>query len=86
MPDAQAEGAHSVFRRDPMSGKVTHYDTYKPQSNPYDPKPWELVKRYDGMGKGHRNKVLKELINTPHVHDPNFPGKIRYPFPEEMPH
>ena len=87
MPDAQAEGAHSVFRRDPMSGKVTHYDTYKPQSNPYDPKPWESVMRFDNPFEPHYhfNKVLKERIYTPHVHDPYFPGGVRPAQPREIP-
>jgi hypothetical protein len=33
--------------------------------------------RFDGIGKSHRNKVLKEVIETPHMHDPFFPGEIR---------
>lgn len=49
-PDTRAEGAHSVFRRDPMTGRVTHYETFRPQTNPYDPKPWESVLRFDAIG------------------------------------
>gem|GEM_PF-2694799 len=79
-PDPKAEGAHVVFRRDPLTNKVTHYEEYKPQSNPFDPKPWESVKRYDGTSKsedGHFNYVLEKYIPTPHVHDKNCPGGIR---------
>lgn len=78
-PDSRAEGAHSVFRRDPMTGKVTHYETFRPQTNPYDPKPWESVLRFDNpvVPHYHFNKMLKERIYTPHVHDPYYPGGVR---------
>src|SRR3984885_8749829 len=85
-PDARAEGAHSVFRRDPVTGKVSHYETYRPQTNRYDPKPWESFLRFDGYGSDpHLNKVFKEWIKTPHVHDPHCPGGIRPAEPWEMP-
>jgi hypothetical protein len=68
-PDKKASGAHSVFRREPITGKVSHYETYRPQTNPKDPKPWESILRYDGIGKQHLNKILDRCIKTPHVHD-----------------
>jgi len=37
------------------------------------------------IGKGHRNKILKQNIGTPHVHEPGFPGGVRYPELWEMP-
>jgi hypothetical protein len=65
---------------------VIKYETYKPQTNPRSPKPWESVKRYDGPGsKSHRNKVLKQDIETPHIHDPAYPGGIRPALPWEIP-
>ena len=84
-PDINTTGPHTVFRRDPVTGKVTHYETYKPQTNPLDPKPWESVVRFDGVGKGHTNKILQELVETPHVHDPLYPGGIRTPYAWEIP-
>lgn len=84
-PNAQAEGAHSVFRRDPVTGKVSHYETFRPQINPYDPKPWESIMRFDAFGKQHLNKFYDQWIGTPHVHDPYYPGGIRPSHPWEMP-
>jgi hypothetical protein len=64
---------------------VTHYETYQPQTNPFDPKPWESVVRYDGVGVGHTNKILRKKIETPHMHDPQYPGGVRYVDDWEMP-
>jgi hypothetical protein len=86
-PDPNATGAHTVFRRDPVTGKVTHYETYKPQTNLRDPKPWEIVKRFDGLGSDpHWNKVLDADVGVPHVHDTKTPGGIRPPEQWEIPH
>ena len=85
VPDENAVGAHSVFRRDPITGRVTHYETYIPQTKPYDPKPWQSVLRYDGVGKAHLNKEINEWISAPHVHDPFYPGAVRYPKFDEIP-
>jgi hypothetical protein len=68
-----------------MNGKVMKYSTFKPQTNPRNPTPWEVVKRFDGASDRHYNKFLKEYIGTPHVHDTNFPGGVRYPEPWENP-
>jgi len=85
-PDINATGAHTVFRRDPITNKVTHYETYRPQTNPFDPKPWESVKRFDGVGSDpHFNKITRENIGAPHVHDPSAPGGLRPPQPWEIP-
>ncbi|MCC5832531.1 MAG: RHS repeat-associated core domain-containing protein [Chlamydiales bacterium] len=87
-PDSQAEGAHSVFRRDSATGKVSHYATYRPQTNPYDPKPWESVLRFDGATfntEGHFNKYLQKYIPEPHMHDPYYPGGVRSAFSWEIP-
>ncbi len=84
-PDPLAQGAHTVFRRDPLINKVTHYETFRLQTNPYDPKMWESVLRYDGIGVGHTNKILQKKITTPHIHDPLCPGGIRPANKWEMP-
>ncbi len=86
-PDPQAEGAHDTFRRDPNTGKIEHYEEWRPQTNPRNPTPWESVKRYDGVGKekGHYNSEIGERIYHPHVHDPACEGGIRYAQPWEIP-
>jgi RHS repeat-associated protein len=79
-PNFHASGAHTVFRKDPIMGNITHYETFRLQTNPFDPKPWESVLRYDGLSdveSRHYNKILKRYIDTPHVHDPLCPGGIR---------
>jgi hypothetical protein len=88
MPDANATGSHTVFRTDPVTGKVTHYETYRPQTNPRNPNSWESIKRYDGPGDvsdRHYNKFLKIYIETPHIHDPFYSGGVRYPELWEIP-
>lgn len=88
VPNANATGAHTVFRRDLSTGKVAHYETFRPQTNPRNPTPWESFKRYDGPGgvdDRHYNKVLKRYIDTPHIHDPYVPGGIRVPESWEIP-
>jgi hypothetical protein len=46
--------AHTEFRTDP-DNKVLQYETRTPQTNPRNPNPWQLVKRFDGRGDGHYN-------------------------------
>ena len=85
-PDKEAKGDHSVFKKDLQAGnKVRGYETFKPQSNPRNPNPWESVKRFDLNGKGHTNKILEKEIPTPHVHDSKCPGGVRLPEPWEIP-
>lgn len=43
-----------------------------------------VVKRYDGTGEPHFNKVTKERL-LPHVHDKTVPGDVRSPIPLEVP-
>ena len=76
-PDPRATGPHTVFRRN-SNGTISHYETYQPQTNPFDPKPWESVKRFDGYESDpHYNKVLQKRIYAPHVHAPSYPGGVR---------
>ncbi|RCX12208.1 RHS repeat-associated protein [Anaerobacterium chartisolvens] len=82
--DPAAQGnAHSTFKTDPKTGKVTNYETY--QHNPRNPNGVDKVKRYDGTGDSHYNKKTGEDIDSPHVHDPSTPGGIRKPNPNEIP-
>ncbi|KAF3361875.1 Uncharacterized protein PHSC3_001642 [Chlamydiales bacterium STE3] len=86
-PDKNAEGAHSTFRRDPDTGEITHYETFKPQTNHRNPNLWESEKRYDNgsSSEGHFNKVIDKYINVPHVHEPHTPGGVRVPENWEIP-
>ncbi len=84
-PDPSAQGPHSTYRRDPNTGQVNHYETWKPQSNPRDPNPWESQKRFDRTGASHYNKDTGQSIPTPHVHDPSAPGGVRSALPGEIP-
>ncbi len=43
----------------------------------HDPKGWESMLKFHGVGYSHHNKILRKDIYTPHVHDPTFPGGIR---------
>jgi hypothetical protein len=64
-PDPAAKGPHTTMKRDPQTGKVTNYETYRPQTNPRNPNPWESVKRVDAKGKSHGG------VDTLHVHEPD---------------
>ncbi|MFI0434324.1 MAG: hypothetical protein ACH350_01175, partial [Parachlamydiaceae bacterium] len=33
VPDRNATGPHTLFRRDPLTRRVTHYEIYRPQTN-----------------------------------------------------
>lgn len=83
-PNPAAEGAHSTFRVE-SSGSVTHYATWEPQSNPFDPAPWTMTKRVDVIGDPHFSKVLGEYVDTPHVQGPGIPGGVRPAEPWELP-
>ena len=85
-PDPNAVGAHSVFRRNPETQKITHYETYIPQTNLRNPLSWQGLGRYDGPGDdSHWNKVFGKNIEAPHVHDPASPGGVRPALPHEIP-
>jgi hypothetical protein len=77
--DPLAEGAHTVFRTDPLTNKISHYETFIPQTNLKNPNPWQTLKRFDSDHHHHYhfNKVTKERVWTPHVHDPFYPGEVR---------
>jgi hypothetical protein len=80
--DPAAVGPHSVFNRD-SGGSVTQYKEFAP--NPQNPSGWDVVKRYDATGNPHFNKATQQYVWPPHVHDPSTPGKIRPPWPSEVP-
>ncbi|MCC7069924.1 MAG: hypothetical protein IT383_01295, partial [Deltaproteobacteria bacterium] len=85
-PNLRAQGAHTTFRREAgTTGRVTHYETFQPQTNPQNPAPWESVKRFDATGRPHYNKANEQQVPTPHVHDPTTPGGVRPALPDENP-
>ncbi|MDD4096360.1 MAG: polymorphic toxin type 24 domain-containing protein, partial [Oscillospiraceae bacterium] len=81
-PDKNAEGAHTVIKRDPKTGEITNYRTYEP--NPQNPSGFDEVSGYDGVGGYHTNKVTGEQY-MPHVHDKTVPGGVRSPRADEIP-
>lgn len=83
-PHPEAVGPHSTFKRDPKTGKVTNYETYQAQTNPQNPNPFQLEKRYDGAGGGHYIPSLGRKV-LPHVHDATAEDGVREPTAEETP-
>jgi len=82
-PDPSAQGAHTTFKIDPATGKITKYQTWEP--NPRNPSGFDSGVRFDGSGSAHFNKVTGEPVPTPHVHDPLAPGGVRPALPSEIP-
>jgi hypothetical protein len=80
-PDPNATGPHSVYKRDPGTGKVTNYETYEP--NAQNPTGWDKAGRFDGVGKPHFDKGSGQYL-MPHFHD--FRNHdVRSPYPDEIP-
>ena len=73
-PNPEANGAHTTYKRDPISKKITNYATYEP--NPLNPSGFDEVLRFDGVGATHGG------VSTPHVH---IGGNVRPAFPWEIP-
>ena len=79
-PDPNAGGApHTTFRR-AQDNSITHYAEWTP--NPRSPRGYDIVKRYDGVGGEHFDKVTRTYIPTPHVQGP---GWVRPPQIWEIP-
>jgi len=55
------------------------------KANPLNPSGFDKVQRYDGIGKGHINKVTKQNVPTPHVNGKSIPGGVRPANPNEIP-
>jgi RHS repeat-associated protein len=83
--NSEASGPHSVFKVNPQTGKVSSYETFKPQTNPQNSNPWESVKRVDVEGRPHFNKVTQEYVPTPHVQSRKIPGGVRPATPRQIP-
>jgi hypothetical protein len=81
-PDPAATGDHSTFRRN-GDGRVKHYEQWG--NNPRNPSGFDSVKRYDGEGAAHTNKVTGVDVSTPHVQSRDVPGGVRPAYPYEIP-
>ena len=84
-PDSAATGEHSTFRRN-QDGNVSGYATW--QKNTRNPSGFQEKIRVDTQyAKPHSdyNKVTKENIRTPHVHDRSIPGGVRSAKKNELP-
>lgn len=80
-PDGNAKGDHSSFRRND-NGEITNYVTY--EQNPKNPSGFQEVKRVDVTGGGHTHSETREVIPTPHVHEPGQKNP-RQARPDELP-
>ncbi|ODC04976.1 hypothetical protein BFW38_16980 [Terasakiispira papahanaumokuakeensis] len=86
-PIDDASGPHSVYRRHGGTKEITHYIEYDKPTHPKDPRKRVEQKRYDGgESPSHFNKVTKQTVETPHVHESGTPGggldlqiQMRYP-------
>ena len=82
-PDPKATGDHSTFKVEPNTNAVTNYETWR--VNPQNPRGFDTVIRYDGIGKPHFNNAIGGYVDTPHVHDRLTPGDVRPPNLWEIP-
>ncbi|WP_217185396.1 RHS repeat-associated core domain-containing protein [Streptomyces sp. AC495_CC817] len=67
-PHPDAEGPHTTFMRDGSSGAIKKYATWVEQTNPRDPAPWSLQKRFDRFGPEHKN-ADGTVVPTPHINE-----------------
>ncbi|MEV3971148.1 polymorphic toxin-type HINT domain-containing protein [Streptomyces sp. NPDC050698] len=82
-PNYDAEGPHTTFVRHGGTGQIKKYAEWAPQSNPRNPAPFELVKRFDLEGPAHTN-ADGTVVETPHINLPNG-GDARAPQDWEKP-
>ncbi|MEV0725925.1 hypothetical protein AB0I37_24490 [Micromonospora purpureochromogenes] len=82
-PDLNAVGEHTTFVRDGTTGQVKKWATWRPQTNPRNPAPFEMVERFDLQGPAHTNKDGTK-VPTPHINLPNG-GDARPAQPWEIP-
>lgn len=81
-----AEGPHSVYRRNATTGEITHYAEYGEPSHPSDPRKWDQKKRYDGgESPAHYNTETQQYVPAPHVHEKEAAGGVRPANVDEIP-
>ncbi len=80
-----ATGAHSVWSRNGTTGSISGYQSFYPNTNPRYPNPFAPGVRCDVSGKPDYNKITKQYVPTPHMHDSDAPGGVRPADPTEIP-
>ncbi len=76
VPDIKAEGAHTVFRRNPETRRVTHYETYKPQTNPNNPNPWESDLNSFSLMISEERDIIYYIVEDDRIHQEKVSSKI----------
>ncbi|WP_344121994.1 DNRLRE domain-containing protein [Streptomyces blastmyceticus] len=67
-PHPDAEGPHTTFMRDNATGEVKKYAEWTPNTNPRDPRSFDLAKRFDRFGPSHTN-ADGSVVPTPHINE-----------------
>lgn len=62
-PAPNAQDDHTTFKRNPKTGEVTNYKTWK--TNPENPSGFDEKIGYDGIGKSHTNPITGEKLMPP---------------------
>ena len=81
-PHLEAKGDHTSFIEN-ILGYIIKYATYV--VNKLNPTGFDEQKRVDLQGNTHFNKITKEIISTPHVHEKNIIGGVRKANTNEIP-
>ena len=82
-PHPDAEGAHTTWKTDPQTGKITRHETYTP--NVKNPSGFDKVQSTDLTGAPHINKNTGDAIPTPHTQGKGIPGGVRPATADEIP-
>jgi len=82
-PIKDAKGAHTTWKTDPQTGKITRHETWTPNSK--NPSGFDKVQSTDVKGAPHINKKTGESVPTPHTQGKNIPGGVRPARPDEIP-
>ena len=82
-PHPDATGAHTTWKSNPQTGKITRHETYRP--NPKNPSGFDKVKSTDLTGAPHVNKSTGASVPTPHTQGKGIPGGVRPATPNEIP-
>jgi len=77
-PNSNAEGAHTQFKRDPTTGKISGYTEFDASGNP--------VKRFRAKGKSHGGTEPPFILEPKPGKGPGATPKVpRKPRPDEIP-
>ena len=82
-PVKEAEGAHTTWKSDSITGEITRHETWSP--NKRNPSGWDKIQSTDLQGKAHINKITGEAVSTPHTQGKSIPGGVREAYPNEIP-